>query len=81
MSPEKAAKQAANWLMLAFKSIVPDNCTVGEGHFRAGPSGQSFLLSSESLAALSSAARKLVPLIDCFPLEKCIDHLTRASCN
>jgi len=76
MSPEKAAKQAANWLMLAFKSIVPDNYTVGAGHFRKGPSGQSFLLKSESLEPFSSAARKLVPLIDYYPLEKCIDHLT-----
>ncbi len=76
MSPEKAAKQAANLLMLAFKSIVPDDYSVGAGHFRKGPSEQNFVLKPESLEALANAARKLVPFIDFFPLEKCIDHLT-----
>jgi hypothetical protein len=75
MSPEKAAKQAANGLMLAFKSIVLDDHTLGAGHFRAGPSGQSYLLKPKSLEAFSSTARKLVPLIDYYPLEKCISHL------
>ena len=68
MSPEKAAKQAANCLMLAFKSIAPDNYTVGAGHFRAGPSGQRFHLRPESLEAITSAARNLVTLIDYYPL-------------
>src|SRR6516225_3595534 len=76
MTPEKAAKQAANVMMLAFKSVVPDNYTVGAGHFRKGPSGQNFHLKPESLEAFASAARKLVPLIDYYPVERCIDHLT-----
>jgi hypothetical protein len=75
MSPEKAAKLAANCLMLAFKNIVPDNCAGASGHFRRGPSEQVFLLKPECLEALSSAARKLVPLIDFYPLEKCTDLL------
>jgi hypothetical protein len=75
MSPEKAATQAANWLMFAFKSIVPDNYSVAAGSFRAGPSGQSFMLKPESLAAISSAARKLAPFLDYFPLEQCFERL------
>lgn len=75
MSPDKAAKQAANLLMLAFKNIVPDDYTVGAGHFRKGPSGQNFVLSPVSIEAAGSAARKLIPFIDYFPLEKCSDRL------
>ena len=75
MSPEKASKRAANLLMLAFKNIVPDDYTVGAGHFRKGPSGQNFVLSPVSIEAAGKAARRLVPFIDYFPLEKCSEHL------
>lgn len=79
MTPEKAAKQAANLLMFAFKDAILDSPSLAVGSaahsVRLGPSGQRFVLRAEGLEALSKAARQLVPLLDTYPLEKVIDHL------
>lgn len=79
MSPEKAARKCADLLMLAFKYTFLDDPSVQVGliahGYQRGPSGMRYLLKSESFAATNKAARKLVPLIDLYPLEKCISHL------
>jgi hypothetical protein len=79
MTPEKGAKLAANLLILAFKDITLDDGSISvarEPHdVRLGPSEQPYLLRLGCQTAIRKAARKLGPLLDFYPLEKCIDRL------
>jgi hypothetical protein len=82
VTPEKAATLAANLLIRAFKDTSPDDGSISVIHephtARRGPSEQVYILKSDGLTAIKKAARKLVPLLDSYPLEKCIDRLTQA---
>jgi hypothetical protein len=79
MTPEKAARQAANLLMLAYKATSPDDlgrpAPTLSFSVRLALSERRYMLTRDALDAIRKAARKLVPLIDFYPLTKVADHL------
>lgn len=80
MTTEKAAKLAANLLILAFKDATFDDGTIPvtlePRGARLAPSNRRYILRKDGLTAIRQAARRLVPLIDFYPLDKCISQLT-----
>jgi hypothetical protein len=79
MTPEKAAKSAANLLILAFKDATRDDGSISaalQPHSTyLGPSEQRYLFRVDGAAAIKKAARNLVPLLDFYPIDKCIERL------
>jgi Protein of unknown function (DUF2934) len=80
MTPEKAAGLAANLLILAFKDATLDDGSISvgleQGSTHLAKSEKHYLLKSGGMMATKKAARKLVPLLDFYPLEQCIQRLT-----
>lgn len=80
MTPEKAAKQASRLLILGFKDVSPYDPKV-QGHepcsFYRATSDRKYALTGNGLEAIQKATRKLVPVLDGYPVAKCNDRLTR----
>lgn len=80
MSPDKTAKYVANQLMVVFKEVEigsPTETEMMAAHgYHLAPSGNRYLLKAASYDALNRAAFKLTTLMDGYPQQQCVSHLT-----
>lgn len=81
MTSEKAAKQAAKVLMLAFKTMRPSDeagdINVLQPHgYRRAPSGRRFLLDATCRDAIEKATQKLRSVSSGYPEDLCRTRLT-----